>query len=142
MLLLAVPESGKTTVLISRLGYMIFCKNIRTENILTVTYTVAATNDMKERFFDKFGTEYANRVGFRTINGISQKIIQYYRKNKGEKTMIDFKNGVPVFRIQDVLLFTKSFSSSSIKPYNPTATIQSTTIDIITQSSLNICEYI
>ena len=50
VLLLAVPGSGKTTVLVTRLGYMIFCKGIAPERILTVTYTVAATKDMAERF--------------------------------------------------------------------------------------------
>ena len=29
VLLLAVPGSGKTTVLVTRLGYMIYCKGIR-----------------------------------------------------------------------------------------------------------------
>ena len=48
VLLLAVPGSGKTTVLVTRLGYMIFCKGIAPERILTVTYTVAATKDMAE----------------------------------------------------------------------------------------------
>lgn len=28
VLLLAVPGSGKTTVLVTRLGYMVYCKNI------------------------------------------------------------------------------------------------------------------
>ena len=37
VLLLAVPGSGKTTVLVTRLGYMIFCKGIVPEKILTVT---------------------------------------------------------------------------------------------------------
>ena len=49
VLLLAVPGSGKTTVLVSRLGYMIYCLGITPESILTVTYTVAATNDMRRR---------------------------------------------------------------------------------------------
>ena len=40
-----------------RLGYMIYCKNIRPENILTVTYTVAATRDMKARFIRFFEEE-------------------------------------------------------------------------------------
>lgn len=78
VLLLAVPGSGKTTVLVSRLGYMIFCKNILPESILTVTYTVAATNDMRRRFVEKFGAQYGQRMEFRTINGISQKILQYF----------------------------------------------------------------
>ena len=46
VLLLAVPGSGKTTVLVTRLGYMIYCRNIQPESILTVTYTVAATKDI------------------------------------------------------------------------------------------------
>lgn len=44
VLLLAVPGSGKTTVLVARLGYMIYCHKINPSNILTLTYTVAATN--------------------------------------------------------------------------------------------------
>ena len=78
VLLLAVPGSGKTTVLVARLGYMIFCRNIKPESILTVTYTIAATSDMKKRFEKKFGSEYVSRLEFRTINGISQKILQYF----------------------------------------------------------------
>ena len=75
VLLLAVPGSGKTTVLVTRLGYMIYCKNIRPESILTVTYTVAATKDMSRRFADRFGAEMAERLEFRTINGICARII-------------------------------------------------------------------
>lgn len=85
VLLLAVPGSGKTTVLVARLGYMIFCKNINPESILTVTYTVAATSDMKKRFEKKFGSEYVSRLEFRTINGISQKILQYFGQITGRK---------------------------------------------------------
>ena len=77
VLLLAVPGSGKTTVLVTRLGYMIFCKGIAPERILTVTYTVAATKDMAERFACRFGAEMAGRLEFRTINGICARVIQY-----------------------------------------------------------------
>ena len=49
VLLLAVPGSGKTTVLIHRLGYLMDCRGIPPERILTVTYTVAATRDMRAR---------------------------------------------------------------------------------------------
>ncbi len=84
VLLLAVPGSGKTTVLVTRLGYMIYCKNIRPESILTVTYTVAATKDMSRRFADRFGAEMAERLEFRTINGICARIIQYYGRRIGK----------------------------------------------------------
>lgn len=84
VLLLAVPGSGKTTVLVTRLGYMIYCKNIPPESILTVTYTVAATKDMSERFAVHFGEDMAKRLEFRTINGICARIIQYYRRRIGK----------------------------------------------------------
>ena len=85
VLLLAVPGSGKTTVLVTRLGYMIYCKGIRPENILTVTYTVAATKDMKARFVRFFGEEYADKLTFRTINGLCAVAIRYYAGKKGTK---------------------------------------------------------
>ena len=85
VLLLAVPGSGKTTVLIDRLGYMVHCKKIPPERILTMTYTVSATRDMRERFSAVFGEELGGRLEFRTINGVSQKIISRYESFTGGK---------------------------------------------------------
>lgn len=79
-LLLAVPGSGKTTTLITRLGYMILGCGIKPESILTMTYTVAATKDMRSRFASLFGTELAERIQFRTINGVCALILKYYEK--------------------------------------------------------------
>jgi len=83
VLLLAVPGSGKTTVLVTRLGYMIYAKGIAPEKILTVTYTVAATEDMAARFASLFGTEMADRLTFKTINGICAGIIHTYGRKTG-----------------------------------------------------------
>jgi len=76
VLLLAVPGSGKTTVLVTRLGYMLYCEGIRPENILTLTYTVAATKDMERRFRDV--------LEFRTINGICARVIARYGQMIGK----------------------------------------------------------
>lgn len=78
ILLLAVPGSGKTTVLVTRLGYMVYGAGIAPENILTLTYTIAAARDMKNRFRFYFGDRSGSRLEFRTINGICAKVIQYY----------------------------------------------------------------
>lgn len=83
ILLLAVPGSGKTTVLVTRLGYMALCCEIKPEEILTVTYTVAATGDMRARCAEHFGEDLAKQFEFRTINGICAKIIQYYGRQYG-----------------------------------------------------------
>lgn len=83
VLLLAVPGSGKTTVLVTRLGYMIYAKGIAPEKILTVTYTVAATEDMAARFASQFGMDMADRLTFKTINGICAGIIHTYGRKTG-----------------------------------------------------------
>ena len=100
VLLLAVPGSGKTTVLVNRLGYMIFECGIAPENILTITYTDTATKDMKQRFAKKFGDQYGERVEFRTINGISQKILMFYGRQIGQKPydIIDKKVQASLFK--------------------------------------------
>lgn len=79
-LLLAVPGSGKTTALVARLGYMLFCRGAAPEEILTMTYTVAAARDMQERFAAMFGDAAAKRLEFRTINGVSARIIRLYER--------------------------------------------------------------
>ena len=84
VLLLAVPGSGKTTVLVNRLGYMLYVKGIDPANILTLTYTVAATRDMAERFTALFGEDISDRLEFRTINGICAKIIAHYGRLIGK----------------------------------------------------------
>ena len=84
VLLLAVPGSGKTTVLVNRLGYMLYVKGIDPANILTLTYTVAATRDMAERFTALFGEDVSDRLEFRTINGICAKIIAHYGRLIGK----------------------------------------------------------
>ncbi len=84
VLLLAVPGSGKTTVLVTRLGYMICCAGIAPENILTLTYTVAATHDMAARFRSFFGDELGGQLEFRTINGVCARVIRYYGRLIGK----------------------------------------------------------
>lgn len=79
------PRQWKTTVLVTRLGYLVYCQGIAPASILTMTYTVAATKEMKSRFAKQFGDEYAAALEFRTINGLSAKIIDYYSRNYGRR---------------------------------------------------------
>ena len=83
MLLLAVPGSGKTTVLVTRLGYMLCCCGISPDAILTMTYTKAATKEMQKRFVRLFGQDCPQIPEIRTINGVSSKIIDFYTRTHG-----------------------------------------------------------
>lgn len=84
-LLLAVPGSGKTTVLVARLGYMVIGLGIDPASILTMTYTVAATRDMKNRFCSVFGEEWRGAIEFRTINGVCARILRSFERMTGRK---------------------------------------------------------
>ncbi len=85
VLLLAVPGSGKTTVLVTRLGYMILCRNIPPEQILTMTYTKAATLEMAQRFQTLFGGYCRTPMNFSTINSLSNQIIRWYSEWKNRQ---------------------------------------------------------
>lgn len=94
VLLLAVPGSGKTTTLITRAAYLVYCMGIAPENILTMTYTVAASAEMRARFSAAFGEEYAKRLEFRTINGVCESIInRYARQTRAQRFDLVSDNG-------------------------------------------------
>lgn len=75
-LLLAVPGSGKTTVIIARTGYLIHCLNIDPSKILTITYSKAAALEMKERYHCKFHDDTA-LPRFSTIHSLCVSINRY-----------------------------------------------------------------
>lgn len=74
-LVLAVPGSGKTTTLISHIGYMVKCKHIQGKNILALTYTKNAASDMRERYINTFGDD---NIKFCTLNSLANKIVSKY----------------------------------------------------------------
>lgn len=77
-LLLAVPGSGKTTVLVARLGYMILCRNINPKRILAMTFSKQAARDMHIRFCKVFGEQLGAAVEFRTIHSVALEIVNRY----------------------------------------------------------------
>lgn len=104
-LLIAVPGSGKTTVLVTRLGYMIIEKGIDPKQILSMTYTKAATIDMKKRFVSMFGEDIGKDVEFRTINGIAEITIRRYAQMYGRypfKLITEEKGRAAIIR--DILI--------------------------------------
>lgn len=90
VLLLAVPGSGKTTVLVARLGYMIICKQIDPRRILAITFNTQAANEMKQRFAHKFGIALANQISFKTINALAyQMYLSFCNDRHKQKRRID-----------------------------------------------------
>jgi len=80
-LVLATAGSGKTTVIISRIGKLL--KEMDKVNILTITFSKMAAQEMEKRFFEKFGFEYNTKAKFSTIHSFAYKLVIKYFRNKG-----------------------------------------------------------
>ena len=83
-LLVAVPGSGKTTVLVARLGYLALERGIAPESIVCITYTKAAAEEMRVRFSRRFGRpDVAGRITFCTINKLAKDIYEDSCRRQG-----------------------------------------------------------
>ncbi len=100
-LLLAVPGSGKTTVLIARIGFMVLCRHISPKTILALTYTTKAAKEMKDRALKVFGQALSD-VEFKTINSLANDILKKYERTKYSKKpkfdIIDENDQTQLFR--------------------------------------------
>lgn len=78
-MVLAGPGSGKTTVITNRIEYLIQKYKVKPEEILVVTFSKAATKEMRERFQELHGD---NRypVTFGTFHGIYYGILKWAYK--------------------------------------------------------------
>lgn len=75
LLILAGAGSGKTTVLVNKIAYMISQKNIRPYNVLSITFTNKAANEMKVRIENMVG-EMANDMWIGTFHSICVRILR------------------------------------------------------------------
>lgn len=75
-LILAGPGSGKTFVITHRIKNLIESYHISPEHILVITFTKAASIEMKERFFSLMKNQYTP-VTFGTFHAIFFHILKY-----------------------------------------------------------------
>lgn len=74
-LLFAVPGSGKTTVMMARVGYMIHACGIRASQLMTMTFTKASAKEMCDRYRRYFPDETGSDMpDFRTIHSFCMGI--------------------------------------------------------------------
>jgi len=122
ILVVAGPGSGKTKVLTHRVAYLIE-NGIPPQNILAVTFTNKAANEMKERIkillaknkFAKPGTP-AHLPLIGTFHSISAQILRQ------EITVLGYKNAFAIFDDKDSLsLIKKTMDELEISPdqFNP-----------------------
>ena len=75
MLILAGPGSGKTLVITNRTKYLIEQLGVRPEEILVITFTKAAAQEMRQRFERLMGGGHY-RVTFGTFHAVFFQILK------------------------------------------------------------------
>ncbi|WP_449390167.1 UvrD-helicase domain-containing protein [Clostridium sp. ETTB3] len=73
VLVVAAPGSGKTTVIINRVNYLIEERKARTRDIIVITFTKAAAENMKNRYKNTFNKTVSPFFG--TFHGLFYKIL-------------------------------------------------------------------
>ena len=123
-LILAGAGSGKTRTITYKIAYMIKEKNISPNNIVALTFTNKAANEMKERILSLVGVEAKSMV-ISTFHSFSVMLLRNY----GNRIGIDYN-----FNIYDVD-DSKSLIKKIIKNYDNT--ISFTPAQIYTRISKN-----
>lgn len=91
-LILAVPGSGKTTVLLNRILNLIKNHNIDPSEIISITFSKSQGIDMEKRFLAQ-NPEFRGKITFKTIHAFCYEIVRNYMKLKNiKKTLIEGNN--------------------------------------------------
>ena len=81
-LIIAGPGTGKTRVITHRILYLIKQKNILPENILTITFTNKAANEITQRIKDK---TISDKLNIYTFHSFGFSILKEYIEKTGRK---------------------------------------------------------
>mgnify|MGYP004648397941 CR=1 FL=1 len=73
VLVVAAPGSGKTTVIINRVNHLVTNLKVKIGNIIVITFTRAAADNMRTRYKNVFNREVAPFFG--TFHGLFYKIL-------------------------------------------------------------------
>lgn len=92
-LIIAPPGAGKTTVILNRLKYLLEEEKVKGINIIVITFTKAAAENMKSRFKDM--CENCVIPFFGTFHGLFYKILL---RNKCEIHLIETKDAYNLIR--------------------------------------------
>ncbi|HEX8965633.1 MAG TPA: UvrD-helicase domain-containing protein [Patescibacteria group bacterium] len=132
MIILAGAGSGKTRVLTYKVIYLMLEKNIQSENILMVTFTNKAANEMKERI-EKFLPNRSKPL-IATFHSLCSKILRI------EGKLIGLSSSYVIYDTQDQLeaikeaMNTLSISPKEYKPAAILGTISQAKNELLTAS--------
>ncbi len=91
LMILAGAGSGKTRVITHKIAYLIQKHNVRPKNILGVTFTNKAANEMKERLVAMLGRKNIRGITLNTFHALCSKIL------RKECQVIDFQANFSIY---------------------------------------------
>ncbi len=112
---IAGAGSGKTSVLTTRIAYLIFEKNVHFSNILAITFTNKAANEMKKRVHSLTGIN-TSQMWISTFHSMCAKILREHIEYLG------YRKNFQIIDDDDVTQLIKSIlkkSNYDIKIYRP-----------------------
>ena len=119
MLILAGAGSGKTKVLTTKIAYLIEEKNIDPTNILAITFTNKAANEMKSRVENMIGIS-SHMIQISTFHSFGLSIIKKHYEKLGFKanfTIIDSDDSLNVIKriLKDMNIDPKMINPKTIR---------------------------
>jgi len=106
---IAVPGSGKTKTMMERIGILVNKHGIAPENILGLTFTKNAANEMKSRLIDVLG-DRSERVHLSTIHSFCYYLLKRegfaFEIVSGKEQLILMKEVMKQLRIKDLTIGT------------------------------------
>lgn len=113
LLIVAGAGTGKTTVLINRLAYLILKKKVKTEEILLLTFTEKAAGEMEERA-DKILPYGYTDLWINTFHGFGERILREFGLDIGLSASFKL-----LTETEQWVLIKKNFSRFELDYYRP-----------------------
>ncbi|MCX6795426.1 MAG: ATP-dependent DNA helicase [Candidatus Falkowbacteria bacterium] len=113
LLIVAGAGTGKTTVLINRLAYLIMEKKVATENILLITFTEKAASELEERADQILPYGYVD-LWIHTFHGFAERLLREHALDIGLPA--DFKL---MSSTEQWILVKKNLSAFKLDYYRP-----------------------
>ncbi len=107
MLVLAGPGSGKTRVIIAKIVYLIKHMNINPNEILALTFTNKAANEMNDRINDLL--KFDKKLHIQTFHSFGAWLLRCYYKDFDK----NYDSNFTIWDTNDVVRFVKQINLAS-----------------------------
>lgn len=100
ILVIAGPGTGKTKVITSRIAYLIRHHGIKPENILAITFTNKAAQEMRDRVNKEIGEPHGSNINVSTFHAFCVKVLRNHAHH------IDISENFAIFdqEVQDEII--------------------------------------